>query len=58
MQTVLATVEKFQRYAPYWTGPATADTAVQSVLSVIDRASVRTGDSGSFVSQYGNKQWL
>jgi len=49
---------KFKLYAPHFTGPDTAEVAIRQMLSVINRSSVKAGDGGSWVSQYGNKQWL
>ena len=49
---------RFAEYAPDFTGPITPRESVGRVLSVIDKASVEGGDGGSFVSHFGNKQWL
>jgi hypothetical protein len=49
---------KFIKYAPHFTGPDTPEVAVKLMISVMERASVKAGDGGSSVSQYGNKQWL
>lgn len=49
---------KFADYAPHFTGPITPTESVDRVLSVVDKASVKAGDGGSFVSHFGNKQWL
>lgn len=48
----------FARYAPNFKGPSPPETAVQDVLSVMEKASVKGGDGGTFVSHYGNQQWL
>ncbi|CAI7616453.1 unnamed protein product [Penicillium discolor] len=48
----------FARYAPNFKGPSPPETAVQDVISVMEKASVKGGDGGSFVSHYGNQQWL
>ena len=45
-------------YNPNWTGPITADVAVGLMLSVVEKASLEGGSGGSWVSQFGNKQWL
>ncbi|CAJ2507811.1 Uu.00g089970.m01.CDS01 [Anthostomella pinea] len=58
MQALGAMLHKFKDYAPHFNGPTTPELAVGQVLSVIDKASVEAGDGGSFVSQFGNKQWL
>ncbi|KAK6077425.1 short-chain dehydrogenase [Seiridium cupressi] len=47
-----------KKHAPHWEGPITPKASVEAVLSVIEKASVDGGDGGSFVSHYGNKQWV
>lgn len=49
---------KFADYAPHFTGPLTPTESVNHVMSVINKASVENGDGGSYVSHFGNKQWL
>lgn len=49
---------KLQSYAPHWTGPATPEQSVKSVISVYEKASVANGDGGSYVSHLGTKRWL
>ncbi|KAI0844098.1 putative short chain dehydrogenase [Daldinia vernicosa] len=49
---------KFAEYAPNFTGPITPEVSVKMVRSVWENASLENGDSGAFLSQYGNKQWL
>ncbi len=49
---------KIGAYAPHFKGPATPEEAVMDVLSVINKASVAGGDGGTFVSHFGNKQWV
>lgn len=49
---------KFMKAAPDWKGPITPEESVKAVLSVIEKASVENGDAGTFVSHFGNKQWL
>lgn len=51
-------VAKFAEYAPNFTGPVTPEVSVKQVLSVINKASIESGDSGSFISHLGNKKWL
>ncbi|RAL13933.1 SDR family oxidoreductase [Aspergillus homomorphus CBS 101889] len=51
-------LEGFKEYAAHFTGPITPEVSVEHVLSVIYKASVENGDGGSFVSHFGNKQWL
>jgi hypothetical protein len=48
----------FAEYAPHFKGASTTEAAVKDILSVMNRASVDNGDGGSFVSHYGNQQWL
>jgi hypothetical protein len=48
----------FVEYAPNFKGPVPPEAAVKDIISVIEKASVKTGDGGSFVSHYGNQQWL
>ncbi|KAL7619787.1 hypothetical protein AAE478_010330 [Parahypoxylon ruwenzoriense] len=49
---------KLQTYAPDFKGQITPEESVKLVLGVINNASVERGDGGSFVSQFGNKQWI
>ncbi|KAJ5272376.1 NAD(P)-binding protein [Penicillium angulare] len=53
-----AMLSSFAEYTPIFKGPATTTAAVQDVLAVIEKASIEKGDGGSFVSHYGNQQWL
>ncbi|KAJ5833246.1 hypothetical protein N7474_001557 [Penicillium riverlandense] len=48
----------FAQYAPSFKGPSPPEAAVKDVISVMSKASVENGDGGSFVSHYGNQQWL
>ncbi|KAF2622208.1 NAD(P)-binding protein [Macroventuria anomochaeta] len=48
----------FATYAPNFTGPISSEESAKAVLSVIKKASVENGDGGSFVSHFGDKQWL
>jgi hypothetical protein len=48
----------FAEYAPNFKGPSTPEAAVKDVISVMNNASVKGGSGGSFVSHYGNQQWL
>lgn len=50
--------EKFQQYAPNFTGPDTPPEAIKAVLSVLEQASIQNGDGGAYLSHFGNKQWL
>ncbi|CAO2647874.1 Nn.00g087960.m01.CDS01 [Neocucurbitaria sp. VM-36] len=55
---VMEMVEKFKVYAPHFTGPAQPNDAAIDVLNVAQKASVANGDGGSYVSHFGNKQWI
>jgi hypothetical protein len=50
--------EKFKAYAPHFEGPASPDEAAKDVLSVVEKATLRNGNAGAYVSHFGNKQWL
>lgn len=58
VSAAMAQGAKFQQYAPHFTGATTPEVAVGQVLAVVERMSIKTGDAGTFVSQFGNKQWL
>ncbi|KAF9776887.1 hypothetical protein IL306_004857 [Fusarium sp. DS 682] len=58
IQGVRDMVAAFKAYAPNWEGAISPEESVIAVLSVIDKASIEAGSGGSFVSHYGNKQWL
>lgn len=48
---------KLAAYAPNFTGPATAEQAVQDVMKVVNASTVEK-DFGAFVSQHGDKNWI
>ncbi|CAI7584547.1 unnamed protein product [Penicillium glandicola] len=58
MKALGAMLGAFAQYAPDFKGPSPPEAAVKDVISVFEKASVKTGDGGSFVSHYGNQQWL
>ncbi|PYH46711.1 NAD(P)-binding protein [Aspergillus saccharolyticus JOP 1030-1] len=58
MQGLMAMLGSFAEYAPHFKGPASTEAAVKDVLAVMEKASVEKGDVGTFVSHYGNQQWL
>ncbi|PHH86368.1 hypothetical protein CDD83_10353 [Cordyceps sp. RAO-2017] len=58
MQSLGIMGQKFMKYAPHFRGPIPADESIRAVVSVWEKASVEKGDGGSYVSHYGNKQWL
>ncbi|VUC25865.1 unnamed protein product [Clonostachys rosea] len=49
---------KFARYAPHFKGRTMPEESIKDMLSVIDKASVKDGYGGSFISHKGTKQWL
>lgn len=53
-----AFVEMGRKRYPNWNGPITPQVSVKAVMAVVDKASVENGDGGSFVSHWGNKEWL
>lgn len=58
LQSTMALAAKFQLYAPNFQGQVPPEAAVKDIISVYEKASVANGDGGSFVSHFGNKQWL
>ncbi len=54
----MALAAKFVQAYPHFKGPISPEESVKSVLAVVENASVERGDGGSYVSHYGNKQWL
>lgn len=48
---------KFAEYAPHFKGPITPEESVKKLIPIIENASAEK-DGGSFVSHFGNKQWL
>ncbi|KAH8887294.1 NAD(P)-binding protein [Thozetella sp. PMI_491] len=57
-QPLQALMQKFWAYAPHFAGQASPEESVSNMLEVIEKASVENGDGGTFVSHFGNKQWL
>ncbi len=58
LEGVMDMMRKFSEYAPSFKGPISPEESVEKVLAVINKASVANGDGGSFVSHFGNKQWI
>ncbi|KAH8697005.1 hypothetical protein BGW36DRAFT_377747 [Talaromyces proteolyticus] len=58
LKAVSRMTKSFKEYAPHFKGPASPESSVRDVLSVINNSSVENGDGGSFVSHKGNQQWL
>lgn len=57
-QALYAIGEKFKKVSADFNGPTAADVTIGQVMAVIEKASVEAGDGGTWVSQFGNKQWL
>ena len=57
-QKALNLGKKFVNYAPNFTGPVAPHESLRDVLALIEKASIEAGDGGSFVSHFGNKQWM
>jgi hypothetical protein len=51
-------VAKFLAYAPHYTGQSLPVDSVKDVLSVVEKSSLKNGNGGTYVSHFGNKQWL
>lgn len=49
---------KFAAYAPHFTAPSTPQESVNDMLKLFERSSIEKGNGGTFVSHFGNKQWL
>lgn len=54
----MAMAAKFAAYAPDFKGPISPEESVSHIMAVIENASVERGDGGSYVSHFGNKQWI
>jgi len=51
------TVAMLQKVSPHWNGqPLTPEQSVELMLGVIERVTIK--DSGAFISQHGNKEWM
>ncbi|CAM1506080.1 Fc.00g057210.m01.CDS01 [Cosmosporella sp. VM-42] len=57
-QKALNLGKKFVNYAPNFTGPVPPEDSVRDVLAVMKKATIKAGDGGSFVSHFGNRQWM
>ena len=58
IKNAMALGAKFGRYAPHFRGRTTPEEAVKDMMSVINTASLESGNGGCFISHLGNKQWL
>lgn len=57
-EKAMAMFGKIKAYAPNFTGPVPTESAVKSVLDMVERVSIEGGYAGAFISHKGNKQWL
>ncbi|KAI0377196.1 NAD(P)-binding protein [Hypomontagnella monticulosa] len=48
----------FTKYAPHFKGPITPEESVNAVMGVVNNASVKGGNGGTFVSHLGTRQWI
>ncbi|KAI1337960.1 putative short chain dehydrogenase [Xylariaceae sp. FL0016] len=58
IQGLMGFIGKLETYAPDFKGPISTEESVQKIRSVWEKASIENGDGGSFVSHFGNKQWV
>ncbi|KAH9931393.1 hypothetical protein B0H21DRAFT_894584 [Amylocystis lapponica] len=57
LEVIIGMKAKFKRAAPTWDErPITPEQSVMKMLSVLDKLTIE--DSGTFVSQHGNREWL
>ena len=49
---------RFKRYSPTFEGPAPVDAAAESVLSLVNKATVDGGYAGVFLSHTEKKPYL
>jgi hypothetical protein len=45
-------------YAPYFTGATPVHEAIPVIRSTWEKVSIDDGFGGSFISHFGNKQWV
>lgn len=58
MEKATATFAKLKAYSPAFNGPVPTKDAIESILTVMNKASIEDGYGGDFVSHNGDKQWL
>ena len=58
MEKFTSTVGKLASYAPDFKGPTPVEQAIPIIRSTWERMSIEDGYAGTFVSHFGNKQWL
>lgn len=49
---------QFATEYPHFKGPQTNEESVGQIMKVVSESSVEGGNGGTFVSHFGNKQWL
>ncbi|KAL4937927.1 hypothetical protein BDV06DRAFT_226503 [Aspergillus oleicola] len=50
--------QKFEAFAPQFTGPISPQQSVSEILSLAHKVSIEDGYGGAFVSRFGNKTWF
>ncbi|GIK00981.1 hypothetical protein Aspvir_005011 [Aspergillus viridinutans] len=58
IQGLMGFMGKLQTYAPHFKGPITPEESVKHVREVWEKASIKDGSGGAFVSHFRNKQWV
>jgi len=56
LKAFMPVMKKIQTRYPHFQGPITPEESVKAVLHVIDEATLK--DTGAFISQHGNKEWV
>ena len=51
-------MKKMVEYAPHFKGPTPVADGIPQIRETWEKASIETGFSGAFISQFGNKQWV
>ncbi|KAK4221861.1 NAD(P)-binding protein [Podospora fimiseda] len=51
-------MQKFQQYAPRFSGPSTPEKSIASLRKTIADVSIEKGHGGDFISHLGGKRWL
>ncbi|KAL8858282.1 MAG: hypothetical protein Q9178_005145 [Gyalolechia marmorata] len=58
IQSLTGFMGKLSTYAPHFKGFTPVDEAIPVIKSTWEKASIDNGNSGAFISHFGNKQWL
>ncbi len=56
-KNLMVDTQRFMKYAPHFSGLATPAESVALVRKVIENSSIENGDGGTYVFQFGDKQW-